>query len=181
LDQLLNQLNAAAAEASVATHSPLSVAMALGVAVLLGAFLAVMYNLTYTGKREQRQQISYTIVLLTMGGALVWLLVADSIVRAFGIAGALSVIRYRTRVDDPKDTTLLFFGIILGMACGLHAYSVAVVGAACIAVVLLGIKIVNSVWRIPEEVRVKRNGGGKAAETAPEAAAAELESVESPY
>ena len=41
------------------------------------------------------------------------LIVADNLVRAFGLAGALAMIRYRTRMQDPKDTTMVFFAIIM--------------------------------------------------------------------
>jgi hypothetical protein len=143
MEDFISQLTAAASSQSGTSHSPLDVLVALSIATLLGSFLAMIYNLTYTGKRGERHQISYTIILLTLGGSLVWLLVADSIVRAFGIAGALSVIRYRTRVQDPKDTTLLFFGVIIGMACGLHSYAVAALGTLFISVVLAAIRLVN--------------------------------------
>jgi hypothetical protein len=45
--------------------------------------------------------------------------------RAFGIAGAAAIIRFRTPVEDPKDTTILFLVLGVGMACGLGAFGVA--------------------------------------------------------
>ena len=121
----------------------LDVIIALVLAALLGGYLALVYHLTYTGKKEKRGQMIYTLVLLCLGGSLVWLIVANNIVRAFGLAGALAMIRYRTRMQDPKDTTMVFFAIIIGMACGLHQYFTAVFGSAFVGLVLWIIKIVN--------------------------------------
>lgn len=116
---------------------------ALFLAAVLGAYLALAYHITYTGKKERRGQMVYTLVLLCLGGSLVWLIVANNLVRAFGLAGALAMIRYRTRMQDPKDTTMVFFAIILGMACGLHQYFTAIFGAAFIGLVLWIIKLIN--------------------------------------
>ena len=65
------------------------------------------------------------------------IIIGDSLPRAFGIAGAASLIRFRTPVDDPKDTIILFLSLGMGMACGLGAFSVAALGAAFLSVALL--------------------------------------------
>jgi hypothetical protein len=121
----------------------LDVIIALVLAALLGGYLALVYHLTYTGKKEKRGQMIYTLVLLSLGGSFVWLIVANNLVRAFGLAGALAMIRYRTRMQDPKDTTMVFFAIIIGMACGLHQYFTAIFGSAFVGLVLWIIKIIN--------------------------------------
>lgn len=118
--------------------------IALLLAAILGFVLAMIYHWTYTGKKERRGQMVYTIVLLCLGGSLVWLIVADNLVRAFGLAGALAMIRYRTRMQDPKDTTMVFFAIIIGMACGLHQYFLAVFGTFFIGLVLWVILLVDN-------------------------------------
>jgi hypothetical protein len=70
---------------------------------------------------------------------MMMILIADSLARAFGIAGAASIIRFRTPVDDPKDATILFLLMGLGMAAGLGAFAVAGLGTAflCVALVAL--------------------------------------------
>ena len=64
-------------------------------------------------KREM-QGIQYTLLLLSIGGAFIWILVADNLVRAFGLAGALSLIRFRTVVKDPSNTIKVFYAAIIG-------------------------------------------------------------------
>ena len=69
-----------------------------------------------------------THVLLCLAGALVMLTVGDSLPRAFGIAGAAAIVRFRTPVDDARDTTVLFLLMALGMAAGLGLAIVTMVG-----------------------------------------------------
>ena len=141
MEKLAQQLTEGSAD-SVTPFIPswdhvLLTVVALFLAAILGFILAMIYHWTYTGKKERRGQMVYTIVLLCLGGSLVWLIVADNLVRAFGLAGALAMIRYRTRMQDPKDTTMVFFAIIIGMACGLHQYFIAFLGTFFIGLVLM--------------------------------------------
>src|ERR671925_329065 len=69
-------------------------------------------------------------ILLCVSGAMMMVIIGDSLARAFGIAGAAGIIRFRTPVEDPKDVTILFLLMALGMACGLGAFAVAGLGAA---------------------------------------------------
>jgi len=71
-------------------------------------------------------------ILLCVSGALMMIIIGDSLARAFGIAGAASIIRFRTPVDDPQDTIVLFLALGLGMACGLGAFGIAGLGTAFI-------------------------------------------------
>ena len=59
--------------------------------------------------------------LLCVSGAMMMIIIGNSLARAFGIAGAASIIRFRTPVDDPKDVTILFLLMGLGMSSGLGA------------------------------------------------------------
>ncbi len=137
----------------------LNILVALLLAAILGFVLAMIYHWTYTGKKERRGQMVYTIVLLCLGGSLVWLIVADNLVRAFGLAGALAMIRYRTRMQDPKDTTMVFFAIIIGMACGLHAYFIAFLGTFFIGLVLWIILLVDNNTSVGRRIINPKNGG----------------------
>jgi Domain of unknown function (DUF4956) len=76
-------------------------------------------------------------VLLAVSGALLMLIIEDSLARAFGLAGAASIIRFRTPVDDPRDVTVLLLLMGLGMACGLGALGVAGVGTIFVTVCLV--------------------------------------------
>ena len=59
---------------------------------------------------------------------MMMIIIGNSLARAFGIAGAAGIVRFRTPVDDPKDVTILFLLMGLGMATGLGAFAVAGLG-----------------------------------------------------
>jgi hypothetical protein len=93
-----------------------------------------MYGWTHRGLSYSRNMI-HSIVLLSMIVTLVMLVVGDSVARAFGLVGALAIIRFRTVVRDARDTTFIFLALATGIAVGAHHYMVAVLGAAAVSAV----------------------------------------------
>jgi hypothetical protein len=67
-------------------------------------------------------------VLLALAGGLMMMVIGNSLAHAFGIAGAASIIRFRTPVEDPREITILFLAMALGMAAGLGAFAIAGLG-----------------------------------------------------
>jgi anti-anti-sigma factor len=76
-------------------------------------------------------------VLLCVSGAMMMIIIGDSVARAFGIAGAAAIIRFRTPVEDPEDITVLFLLMGLGMSAGLGAFAVAGLATAFLCGLLL--------------------------------------------
>lgn len=117
--------------------SNLEILVRLSMATLMGLIIGSMYRWTFTGKPKSfRPSMVHTQVLLCLGGALIWVIVGNNLARAFGLGGALSLIRFRTPVRDPKDTVVVFYSIIIGMACGLGNYATAVIGTGVLGLVL---------------------------------------------
>jgi anti-anti-sigma factor len=87
--------------------------------------------------KPMTQSMEHAQVLLCVSGALVMMIIGESLARAFGIAGAASIIRFRTPVEDPKDITILFLLMALGMATGLGAFTIAGAGTAFVCLFLL--------------------------------------------
>jgi hypothetical protein len=67
------------------------------------------------------------------------IIIGDSLARAFGIAGAAGIIRFRTPVENPRDTISLFLLLGVGMACGLGSYWVAVLGTLFLCLLLMAL------------------------------------------
>ena len=65
------------------------------------------------------------------------IIIGNSLARAFGVVGAASLVRFRTPVEDPKDTTVLFLLLGIGMACGLSAFEVAVLAALFLCLMMM--------------------------------------------
>lgn len=108
----------------------------LVVAALIGVLVTAMHRPTVPDKPFSRS-MEQAQILLCVSGAMMMIIIEGSLARAFGIAGAASIIRFRTPVDDPKDVTILFLLMALGMASGLGAFAVAGVGAAFLCLFLL--------------------------------------------
>jgi len=117
--------NPAASEpAHVPESVPLKQALiALPVAGLLGAALAIRPQRRGTPPRQPA--VIQTQIILALVGALVMLVVGASLARAFGIVGAASLVRYRAKVDDPKDAGIMLSCLGIGLASGVGIYWVA--------------------------------------------------------
>jgi hypothetical protein len=87
--------------------------------------------------RDRPKSLEQAQTLLCVSGAMMMIIIGNSLARAFGIAGAAGIVRFRTPVDDPKDVTILFLLMGLGMATGLGAFAVAGLGTAFLCVTLL--------------------------------------------
>ncbi len=96
-------------------------------AFVLGQLIAWVYQRTHHGLSYSRS-FTQSLVLLTMVVALVMFVIGDSIVTAFGLIGALAIIRFRNVLKDTRDTVFVFFTLVLGMAVGSQHYPEAVVG-----------------------------------------------------
>ncbi len=87
--------------------------------------------------RIQTRSMEQAQVLLCVSGAMMMIIIGDNVARAFGIAGAAAIIRFRTPVEDPEDITVLFLLMGLGMSAGLGAFAVAGLATAFLCILLL--------------------------------------------
>ena len=97
-------------------------------AFALGLFIAWVYRCTH---RQLTVSFSFvnTLVLLSMLMALVMMVIGNNIARAFGLAGAMSIIRFRTVVKDTRDTAFVFYALAVGMAAGTGNLKIAIIGS----------------------------------------------------
>ena len=101
----------------------------LAIATILALVVTAVHKRYHRDKPLSRS-LEQAQVLLGVAGAMIVIIIGDSVARAFGVLGAASIIRFRTPVEDPKDTIVLFLLLALGMACGLGAFGTAVIAAA---------------------------------------------------
>jgi uncharacterized membrane protein YhiD involved in acid resistance len=106
----------------------------LPVAAALGAALALRPRRRGTPARQPA--VVQTQIILAVVGALIMLVVGASLARAFGIVGAANLIRYRSKIDDPKDAVVMLCALSAGLASGVGLYGLAVIGTLFIALCL---------------------------------------------
>ena len=98
----------------------------LPVAALLAAALAVRPRRRGTPRRQA--PVIQTQIILSVVGAIVMLVVGSSLARAFGIVGAAGLVRYRAKIDDPKDAGVMLATLAIGLSCGVGLWILAAFG-----------------------------------------------------
>jgi len=106
-------------------------------AFVLGVFIVNIYRWTHAGIPQK--SFTDTLIILCMLISVVMVIIGDSIARAFSLVGALSIIRFRTAIQDPRDIGFVFYALAIGMAIGAGNPSVAVLAAFLIGIIILGI------------------------------------------
>lgn len=107
-------------------YSPPEIFFNLAFAVIFGFLLSLIYyRILHENSKSQRAFI-HSLVLLPLGAAAVTLIIGNSLARAFGLLGAVSVVRFRTSVKNATDMAFVFMSITLGMACGSRLVPVGV-------------------------------------------------------
>jgi uncharacterized membrane protein YhiD involved in acid resistance len=96
----------------------------LPLATLLGAALAFRPRRSGTPRRSPA--VIQTQIVLSVVGAIIMLVVGASLARAFGIVGVASLIRYRSKIDDPKDAVVMLSALAVGLASGVGLYALSV-------------------------------------------------------
>jgi uncharacterized membrane protein YhiD involved in acid resistance len=105
-------------------------AIRLPLAALLGAVLALRPR--RNGTPERQPAVVQTQIILAVVGSLIMLVVGASLARAFGIVGAANLIRYRSKIDDPKDAVVMLCALAVGLAAGVGLYGLSVIGTGFI-------------------------------------------------
>src|SRR5262245_60729682 len=88
----------------------------LPVAAGLSAILA--FRPRRRGTPARQSTVIQTQIILAIVGSIVMLVVGASLARAFGIVGAAGLIRYRAKIEDPKDAGVMLSTLALGLASG---------------------------------------------------------------
>jgi hypothetical protein len=113
-DELVGELRAGLAQAAVR----------LPLAALFGTALALRPRRASSPPRDPA--VIETQIVLAIVGALIMIIVGASLARAFGIAGAANLIRYRAKIEDPKDAVVMLSTLALGLAAGVGLYGIAI-------------------------------------------------------
>jgi len=103
-------------------------------AALFGAALALRPR--RAGSPPRDQAVIETQIVLAIVGAAIMLIVGASLARAFGIAGAANLIRYRAKIEDPKDAVVMLSTLAVGLASGVGLFGIALASTLFIAVTL---------------------------------------------
>lgn len=131
-------------------------------AFLYGMLVAGLYRYTHQGFSYSSDFLN-TLIIITMVTAVVIMVIGNNLARAFGLVGAMSIIRFRTALKDSRDIAFVFFGLAAGMAAGAGNHLIGLVGVPVIGVIILALfwtqygitdqkEYILRFWMVPNDV-----------------------------
>jgi len=102
----------------------------------IGLFIFYIYKKTYSGVLYSKN-FNVTLIMAAMVSSVIMMAIGGNLALSLGMVGALSIIRFRTPIKDPKDITFLFWAIAVGIVSGVQFYKLSVISSAMIGFVLI--------------------------------------------
>jgi len=122
-----------------ASKNLLELAVGMVLSTLLTLAMVQTYRATHRGAIYSATFLQ-ALFILTTCTTLIMVVIGSNIARAFSLVGALSIVRFRTAIKDPRDVGFVFASLALGMACGTGFY----LQAALFTLFLCGLLMVLS-------------------------------------
>ena len=120
-----------------------TILVVLLIAFLVSLIIFITYKNTYSGVLYN-PRFNVSLIMITMITTMVMVVIGSNISVSLGMVGALSIIRFRTAVKDPRDTAFIFWGVVSGLACGTQNYVIVLVGSLAICAILFVFKKIAS-------------------------------------
>jgi uncharacterized membrane protein YhiD involved in acid resistance len=122
---------------TISDHISLTdVLLRLIVAGLSGLLISRIYRL-YHGEEASEPDMMHSLIFLSLIICAAMMVIGNNLASAFGLVGAVSIIRFRTSVKSARDMSFVFFAVVMGMSCGLGFIFLAVFGLLFISLVML--------------------------------------------
>ncbi len=128
----------------------LSVSLSIGevfenlvVSLLCGLLISLFYRLTYRGPGMSYSFINSLIVLALITSVVI-MVIGNNLARAFGLVGAMSIIRFRTAIKETQDIIFIFFALAIGMASGVGLHALALASTIFIGLILFVLTKTNA-------------------------------------
>ena len=134
--------------------------------------LAALFGLALALRPRRRNQgprkvvVIQTQIMLSLVGAVIMLVVGNSLSRAFGIVGAAGLIRYRSTIADPKDAVVMLSSLAAGLAVGVGLYRLGAVATMFMMLALWLVEFFEPAARKRFELRIKTSQAGEFRATA---------------
>ena len=123
--------------------SPLQILLSLSITFLMALFIYFVYKKTYNGVLYSKN-FNLTLVMTAITVNAIIIGISGNIILSLGMVGALSIIRFRTAVKDPKDTAFIFWAITIGVVNGVGYYELSVITTLFITFVLFFLSRTNT-------------------------------------
>jgi len=105
-------------------------------AVIIAGIIFVSYRFSHASS-VYSAKFNVSLIMLVLVTTLVMSVIGNNVALSLGMVGALSIVRFRTAIKDPRDTAYIFWCIAAGICCGIGDYMVAGIGTGVIFIMLL--------------------------------------------
>ena len=105
-------------------------------AVIIGMVIFVSYRFSHSST-VYSAKFNVSLVMITIVTTLIMAVIGNNVALSLGMVGALSIVRFRTAIKDPRDTAYIFWCIAAGVCCGIQDFAVAAIGSATVFIVML--------------------------------------------
>jgi len=100
--------------------------------------IIIYFTYKYTNKGvSYNSKFNESLVITLLISVVIMLLISSNIVISLGMVGALSIVRFRTAIKDPRDTVFMFFSISEGLCVGSSNFYLALITTLFIAIVII--------------------------------------------
>ncbi len=111
-------------------------------ALIGGLIISLVYRWTYNGPGYSSRFLR-SLITITLITSIVILVIGNNLARAFGLVGAMSIIRFRTAVKDTHDIVFIFFALATGLAAGVGLHQITLVGVIFIGILQIILYKIN--------------------------------------
>ena len=106
------------------------------ITLVLCSIVFIIYKMTFTGVAYSNN-FNFSIVLTGLITAMIMMVIGNNLALSLGMVGALSIVRFRAAIKEPKDISFLFWAIAIGLSAGTGAIQIAIVGTIFITLVII--------------------------------------------
>jgi len=136
------------------TVNPAQLIFNLLIAFISGLIISVVYRLAGKGPNYSINYLN-SLIILSMITCIIIMIIGNNLARAFGLVGAMSIIRFRTAVKDIIDIIFIFFALAVGMAAGVNLHFMALASSILIGGVFIVLSHFSFIYPKRKEILVQ--------------------------
>ncbi|MCC2864550.1 MAG: DUF4956 domain-containing protein [Clostridiales Family XIII bacterium] len=108
----------------------------MGAALLFAAIMCTAYRFANV-KMNFRPQFAVTLIVLAFVSTILMNLIQSNLALSLGMLGALSIVRFRTNIRDPRDIGFIFWSMAIGIAAATQSYVIGAIGCLVLSVIMI--------------------------------------------
>lgn len=115
--------------------SIIDIFVAIAISIALALIVVTVYRWSFQGV-VYSQSFTVTLLGMTVITCVMIKTISSNVVLSLGMVGALSIVRFRSAIKDPKDIMFIFWSICIGITCGAGLYPLSIISTFSIGVLI---------------------------------------------